>query len=63
MFSRHPIQVIEADLDGVDGFVMLTRQEKRAAIYGAIRKFLGENGQGDLVERLVRQNKLDVIIR
>jgi hypothetical protein len=63
IYSHEPITIPESDLVQVEGFAELTRQEKRAAVYGAVRKFMSDNGQGDIIERLMRQNKLDVIIQ
>ena len=63
IFSRNPIRVYENDLLGIEGYEELGRQERRAVIYQAIRKFLGDNGQYDLIERVVKENKLDVIIQ
>lgn len=63
IYSREPITILESDLIQVEGYTELSRQEKRAAVYGAIRKFMSDNGQGEIIERLVRRNKLDVMIR
>lgn len=61
IFSRNPLRVYYDDLMMIDGYAQLNKQESRAVIYQAIRKFLGDNGHYDLIERMVRDNKLDVI--
>jgi len=63
IFSRHPVIIYESDILSVEGYPDLIKQERRAAVYQAVRKFLGDNGQSDIIERVVSQNKLDVVIR